>query len=420
MSEITLAFFINFLVAIAMGVLVGLEREFSLLKDKKESFGGIRTFTLVSILGALVGYLAYLYSFWILVAGIVCFAVFAIVFYLAESQITKSVGATTEIASFAVFMIGAMCMVGQLRLAVISAIIVTLFLSLKGPLHTFVHKMNKEDIYSTLKFAIIAFIILPFLPNQAYGPYSVFNPYKIWWIVVLISGISFLGYITMKIVGTKKGIGLTGFLGGFVSSTAVSMSMANTSKTVNKIVNPFVFAMVIASSTMFFRVLVVISILNKSLLPKLLIPLIAMGATGVIAALLVWTRKEKISEKDKDVNIHSPFTMKPALKFAVFFIIVLFIAKIGLEYLGSKGVYLSALLSGLADVDALVVSVAELAKAGSITANVGVVSVVIAVIVNTIVKAGIANVFGSSEFKKKVNVIFAAIIAVGAISLLFI
>jgi len=420
MSEITIVFFINFLIAIALGVLVGLEREFALSREKKESFGGIRTFTLVSILGALVGYLASIYSFWILVAGIVCFAVFAIVFYLTESQITKSLGATTEIASFTVFIIGMLCMSGQLRLAVISAIVVTLFLSLKGPLHTFVHKVSKEDIYSTLKFAIIAFVILPFLPNQVYGPYGVFNPYKIWLIVVLISGISFIGYIAMKTVGAKKGMGLTGFLGGFVSSTAVSMSMSNTSKKITKMVNPFVFAMVIASSTMFFRVLVIIGILNKAILPKLLIPLIAMGVTGAIAALFVWTRKEKVSEKEKDVKISSPFTIKPALKFAVFFIIVLFIAKIGFQYLGSKGMYLTALLSGLADVDALTVSVAELTRTGGITASVGVFSVVIAVIVNTIVKAGIANIFGSSEFKKKINIIFAAIIVVGVISLLFI
>ncbi|MBU2440699.1 MAG: DUF4010 domain-containing protein, partial [Nanoarchaeota archaeon] len=296
----------------------------------------------------------------------------------------------------------------------------TLFLSLKDPLHHLAKKINKEDIYSTLKFAIIAFVILPFLPNQAFGPFDVFNPYKIWLVVVLISGISFVGYIAMKAVGAKKGMGLTGFLGGFVSSTAVSMSMSQNSKTIPKIVNPFVFAMVIASSTMFFRVLVVVGILNKTLLPKLLIPLITMGAVGVIAAIIVWTKKEKTPTDTKKVNINSPFTLKPALKFAIFFVIILFISKIGFMYLGSKGMYLTALLSGLADVDALTVSVAQLTGGGGLAVNVGVIAIVIATITNTVVKAGIANIFGGKEFRKKINFIFGAIILAGLISLFFI
>jgi len=420
MSEIGLSFFVDFMVAIALGILVGLEREFHASKDRKESFAGIRTFTVVAIFGALVGYLGITYSFWIIVAGLICFSIFAIVFYIIDCQVSKHYGATTEIASIVVFVIGILCSASQLRLAIIATILLTLFLSLKGPLHGFVKKLNKEDIYSTLKFAIIAFIILPFLPNHPYGPYGVFNPYKIWMIVVLISAISLVGYLAMKFIGAKKGMGLTGFFGGFVSSTAVSMSMSQTSKTVTKIVNPFVFAMVIASSTMFFRVLVVVGILNKALIGKLLIPLLAMGITGAVSAFVLWKKKNGVSEKDKQLKIHSPFTVGPALKFALFFIIVLFVAKIGSVYLGSKGMYLTALLSGLADVDALTVSVAELTSAGSVAADVGVTAIVIAVITNTMVKAGIANIFGGKEFKKKINIVFSLIILAGIISLLFV
>lgn len=420
MGEIGLSFLIDFLVAIALGILVGLEREFHASKNRKESFAGIRTFTIVSILGALIGYLGITYSYWLIVAGLVCFSIFAIVFYVIDCQVSKKYGATTEIATLVIFVVGVLCSAGQLRLAIVSTILLTLFLSLKDPLHSFVRKLNKEDIYSTLKFAIIAFIILPFLPNQAYGPYGVFNPYKIWMIVVLVSAISLVGYLAMKFFGAKKGMGLTGFLGGFVSSTAVSMSMSQTSKTVTKVVNPFVFAMIIASSTMFFRVLVVIGILNRALVGKLLIPLLAMGITGGVSALVLWRKKDSVSEKEKQLKITSPFRIGPALKFALFFVIVLFVAKIGSVYLGSKGMYLTALLSGLADVDALTVSVAELTSTGSVAANVGVTAIVIGVITNTLVKAGIANIFGSKEFKKKINIVFALIILAGIISLLFI
>jgi len=422
MAEISLYFFIDFLIAIALGVLVGLEREFSHAKEKHKSFAGIRTFTIAAIVGAMIGYLGSNYSYWIIIAGLICFAIVTVSFYIVETTITKHFGATTELASLAVFVIGMLCMINQVRLAIISAIVVTLTLSLKDPLHTLAKKISKQDIYSTLKFAIIAFMVLPFLPNQTYGPYDVLNPYKIWLVVVLISAISLVGYIAMKFVGAKKGMGLTGFLGGFVSSTAVSMSMSNASKTVKNIVNPFVLAMVIASSTMFFRVLVVNGILNRAVLPKLIIPLVAMGVAGGISALFVWTRKDDdVPEKEKALkNIRSPFTIGPALKFAVFFIIVLFVAKIGSVYLGSKGVYLTAALSGLADVDALTVSVAELTNTGIITTSVAVNALIIGVIINTLVKAGIANIFGSKEFKRKINVIFAAIIAVGLISLLFI
>jgi len=410
----------NFVIALALGGLIGLQREHVKEEKGKPSFAGLRTFVLISLLGGVGAYLGALLNkniFYIILAG---YIIMSIVAYILESKAANHIGATTEIASVLTFLVGSLCVLNQVRVAIFIAVIITLFLALKKPLHEFAKNLKKEELYSTIKFAIIAFIILPFLPNSAYGPLDVLNPYIIWLMVVLISGISFAAYILIKIVGTKRGLGITGFLGGLISSTAVTTSLAAQSKQLKKVVNPFVFGILIASATMFIRVLIEVSVLNRALLGSLILPMGIMAIVGFASAIFIWFKKEKNSAVGQKLKFSSPFTLSPALKFGIFFGVILFVSKAGQVFLGTKGVYIVSFISGLADIDAITVSMANLARTGDIAPNIAVSAITIAACTNTAVKAGIAYWLGTKEVGWKVIAIFALILLCGLIAAFFV
>ena len=403
----------NIILAIVLGSLIGLQREYVRKRDKELSFAGVRTFILISLLGSLSIYLSQITTPGLFIVVTAMVILFIICAYLLESYFTKRIGSTTEFSSIITFFIGAFCALGNTYLAVFVAVATTSILAIKERLHEFVVKLNEKEIYSTLKFAIIAFIILPLLPNKAYGPYNVFNPFVIWLMVVLISGISFIAYILIKIFGTKKGLVITGFLGGLISSTAITTSFSAQSKKAMRTVNPFVFGIVIAGATMFIRVLIEVSVLNKSLLSYLAIPLGIMAAVGVLAALFVWLKKDKESEIVSDIEFSSPFRLSPALKFGLLFGAVLFISKVGQVFVGDKAIYVISLLSGLADVDAITVSMANLSRMGDISQQTAVAAITLAVSANTLFKAGIVYFMGSRKVSKQVAIIFIIMLVLG-------
>jgi uncharacterized membrane protein (DUF4010 family) len=436
--------FINFLIAVALGALVGMQREYEIQTNQRKDFAGLRTFSLISLFGATASFISmnvlnssiFLYVTFGSVMLLIVAAYIAMVFHFKENEI----GITTEISAILTFLMGALCLLGFALPAVIITIIMVIFLAMKKPLHRFASKIKIDEVYATIKFAVITILVLPFLPNVNYTPMNipilskiieaapflsveiakqldVFNPFKIWLMVVFISGISFIGYLLIRVVGTGKGLGLTGFLGGLVSSTAVTSSMSLESKKNSKIVYPFVFAVIIACSTMFIRVIVEILVVNSSLLRFALIPMFTMGAAGFIAALIVWKKYNK--NHIKNIEFDSPFTLAPALKFALFFAFVLFIAKFGYVMFGAKGVYIAALLSGLADVDAITLSMATLALAGDLSGVVATIAIAIAAMTNTVVKAGITYMFGGNKFRKATLTIFGIVVGVGLISLIF-
>ncbi|MBU0461393.1 MAG: MgtC/SapB family protein, partial [Nanoarchaeota archaeon] len=437
--------FLNFLVAVGLGALVGMEREFEIQKLNKVDFAGLRTFVLISLLGAVSAYLSTVvfgsYTFFFI--AFICLTILmvaslvSLIFETKERDFTI----TTEIAAFLTFCLGAMCILGHMMAAVILTILVFVFLTLRKNVHEFVQKIHVDEVYATLKFAVITLLILPFLPNVNYTPMDipvlgriievapflsveiaqrldVFNPFKIWLMVVLISGISFVGYILIRTIGAGKGLGLTGFLGGLVSSTAVTSSMSVESKKLERIIYPLVLAVIVACSTMFVRVFIEILFVNAGMLKYAAVPLLVMGISGFVAAFLVWQKITKEHTKSVEFK-ESPFTLGPALKFAVFFGFVLLVSKFGYILFGTKGIFIAALLAGLADVDAITLSMATLAATGDISALIATVAVTIAVATNTVVKAGITHFFGARAFSRKVMTILGIVLGLGLLSLVF-
>lgn len=407
-------------IAIVLASLIGLEREQKRQKYGYSTFGGIRTFVLIGLIGAL-SYILFEYSIAFFIAITAGFLGILISSYVVISKVYNKVGATSDIAAMIVYIIGILSAMEKFVLATIVTLITLSVLHFKASLHRWAKHLKNEEIVSAIEFIVIAFVVLPMLPNESFGPYGFFNPYIVWLMVVFISAISYASYISIKVFGAKNGIGITGFLAGFISSTALALSFSVQSKKNRFIINPYVLAVTIASSAMFFRVLVEVSVLNRELLPILSIPMLTMGITGIVCVLFFWIRKEKIpSQVEKKImNLKSPFSIVPAIKFGVFFALILFLIKAGQDVMGNKGIYLTSLLSGVLDVDAITVSMANLAKNG-VSKMSAITAITIAAMTNTLVKGIIFMFFGNRKVGIKIFSVVLLMTVMGGISLLFI
>ncbi|MFH1218790.1 MAG: MgtC/SapB family protein [Candidatus Peregrinibacteria bacterium] len=407
-------------IAVLLASLVGLEREQKYQKFGLDGFGGIRTFALIGLLGALAYFLSAL-SIFFSVALTVGFFGLLIASYVVVNGRYKKMGVTSEIAGVIVYLVGVLSGMERYLLATTVALATLAILHFKKPLHRWAQHLKNEEVVSTIQFVVIAFVVLPLLPNQAFGPYGFFNPYIVWLMVVFISGISFASYVAIKLFGAKRGIGLTGFLAGLVSSTALVLSFSGQSKKNERIVNPYVVAVIVASSAMFFRILLEVLVLNKELLPKILVPMLTMGIVGVIGVAFFWFKKEKLPESaQRDVlNMKSPFSLMPALKFGAFFAFILFLSKFANAVMGNSGLYLASAVSGLMDVDAITVSMANLAKS-EITHGAAVGAITLAAMVNTVVKGGMFMILGARRVAWRILAVYGAMLLAGGAALMFV
>ncbi len=382
-------------IALLVGALVGLERERS-QTDHERLFAGIRTFPLIGLLGFLSALLGTAFGPWLLGVITAGFIALVVTSYYIEAM-KGAHGATSEVAAIIVYVLGILIDLELYAVAIASSVVLTLFLSLKDPLQKLIANVHEEDIYATLKFAIITAIILPVLPDQTMGPLDVLNPRQVWYMVVLIAGISFAGYVLVKVFGSRKGLSLTGMMGGLVSSTAVTLSFSQKSREVPELGKTFASAIVLACTIMYPRILIEIAVVNRSLL-AFIWPMIAiLTASGVAASMLLLFGKR--SQTTTEVDLKNPFELMSAIKFGLIFALIIFASKAAQQYLGSSGVYLAAGLAGLTDVDAITLSMANLSKE-SLSEATATTAILIAVVMNTIVKASIAFSLGAPSLRK--------------------
>jgi uncharacterized membrane protein (DUF4010 family) len=406
----------GFLVALGIGILVGIERERD--QGRKEEFrvAGVRTFTLISLLGATAG-LIFQYNAMFSVAVFAGVIILVASGYYLSSVRGQSLGQTTEIAELLVFALGYLSFFpGTRSISVMIAIVTALTLALKEHIHGFAREIKEFELLDTLKFAVITFIILPILPDRAIDSWGIFNPRQIWLLVVLISGISYLGYIMVKALGVNRGSAITGFLGGLSSSTALTTAMARRAKDDADLIKPSVFAAVIASTVMFPRMLFEIAVVNPDLNDRLFPFASLMFFAGIIASMIIIRKHKNITKK---IDLKTPFALKPALKFAAFFLLILAMQHYALQVYGTSGVYAISFFSGLVDVDAITLSSAKMAAAGSLSETVALNSILIAAISNTLMKTMYAYILGGKEFGRLFARAAAAIVAAGALSIMF-
>jgi len=398
--------FYRFGAALLIGLLVGLQREYAHLQQKQEenSFGGTRTFALLGLLGCTAAFMADQMGSALAFVVIVAIVGGLIMISYISSAREGNTGLTTEAAAVTTLLAGAMCFLGELALAAALAVTMTVLLELKLQTRMLVRNITQSDVYATLTFAVITLIILPVLPSRSYGPppFDILVPYNIWLMVVFISGISFLGYLLIKIVGARRGVGLTGLLGGLASSTAVTLSFAQRSRSIAGLERPFALAILLAWSVMFVRVMVEVAVINQALLSIVWIPLTA--ALIVSAAYCIYLyRIQSSGKQDEHDKFTNPFELGPALTFGLIYAIILLAANTARLYLGDTGIYLSSVASGLADVDAITLSLAELSRdTRDLDLHTAARGIVLAAVSNTLVKGGIVLGMGSPSLRKTI------------------
>ncbi len=399
-------------VAVLIGALIGLEREHSRPQGEK-TFAGIRTFPLICILGFSAAMIASFTSVWVYVVIFVGFALLISTAYVF-SALEGRYGGTSEISTLLAFLLGSLVYWNYIILAAIIGVIIVLFLSLKIQLHSFVGKVSGEDIYATIKLAIITVIILPLLPDKTYGPFDILNPRLIWYMVIFISGISFVGYVFVKLLGKEKGLSITGLMGGLVSSTAVTFSLSKKSKDNEILTGNCAIGILLASTIMYPRVFIVASVLNTKLAVELLLPLTIFTITGLLISKFM-IRKVS-TNKFEEIDIKNPFELKSALLFGLVFGLVIFISKAAEFYLGVEGVYAASAAAGITSVDAIVLTLANMAKHGLAESAAGI-GIIIALVSNTVIKGLITIFYGNKELKKYTLKGFSIL---AAVSLLYI
>lgn len=398
--------------ALGVGLLIGTERGwYGRKEDEGDRVAGIRTFSLVGLLGGICASLIPYAGEWILGVAFISFTALVIASYAFEIKMqgNDDIGITTEVALLLTFSLGAWAALGFQMEALGSAVVVIALLSLKPVLHEWLRKIDVEVIYAGIKLLIISVIMLPLLPNQGYGPWETLNPYWIWWMVVLISGLSFLGYILVKYAGEGKGTLLTAVIGGLASSTAVTVSLAQFAKQkAENTAKIFIAGVLVASSVMFIRVVIEVAVVHPEMLHPLWIPLAVMLALSFICVFWLWKSSDKTKgSENPSLDLGNPLQLPTALKFGALLAVILVLATALKEWFGDEGIYLLALLSGLMDVDAITLSLSEMAKT-EITTAVATLGIVIAVISNTLVKAGLFIYL--TGFKKSTELLWMILI----------
>ncbi len=420
----------NFAIALLIGALVGLEREHRKPAQGSSSVPGIRTFTLMALIGAMAAWLSREFDTpWILVGATLGVSAVIVAGYVVQARREpESIGLTTELASLAVCLLGALTVVGSASLAVALAIVVSALLAFKQPIHSLARKLAPDDIYAVLKLLIATFIVLPVLPDRVVDPWGALNPYKLWLLVILISGLSLVGYVATRLLGTERGLAVTGFTGGLVSSTAVTLSFARRSRELATTGgadagNALATGILLAWLVMAGRIVVLVAVVHLDLLRAILLPAVVLGAATLAMAAVFHLRRPKSSAgapaPTNEVPLKNPFSLTAAVKFALLFAVVLLVVKVVQRYFPGSGLYLVAALAGLTDVDAITLSMAEYAKGGGV-ADKAAMAILIAALSNTLVKAGLVVGLGSGTLRGRIILATAIIVACVVVSLLFV
>lgn len=381
-------------VALAIGLLIGLERGWR-ARDRVEGMrvAGLRTYGLIGLLGGLSGILAQQGNAFLMGFVFLGLTLVLLVAYSKSIDKFEDVSITSLIASLITFTLGALTVFNHITLASASAVVITSLLSFKPLLHGWLKKLEQHELNATLELLLISVVILPILPNQGYGPWAAFNPYHIWWMVVLIAGISYLGYFAIKIGGNQHGPVLTGALGGLVSSTAVTLNLSKLSTQYPNMENVLAAGILTACATLFARTLLITWVMNPVLCQTLLPAFLVMSLVTYLIAFLLW-KNARDFRTHEELALKNPFQLGMALKFAAFLVLIMLLSKLLKDYFGDTGSYFLAAISGIADADPIIISMSQMSKQG-LDVGVAAKAILIAVSVNSGIKSIFSAVIGN-------------------------
>ncbi|MHB9013055.1 MAG: MgtC/SapB family protein [Ignavibacteriaceae bacterium] len=372
---------IRFIVALALGFLIGLERERSGSERKNRLFAGVRTYTLISLFGFACGWLFHINVTFALPAGMLSIAALALMGYISKLKEGKT-GTTSEVAALLTFTIGALSMLADIWLPMALGIIATFLLSEKAELESWVERLDKTEFLAVIKFLLITLIILPALPDQNYTQFNL-NPKNIWEYVIMVSTIGFVGYFLMKKFGGKVGLWLSGLLGGIVSSTAVSIAVGRIAKNNPEQSGNALQASLLASSVMYIRILIIIGIINPSSIFLLWWKFALLTIIGIALSFGLKSKKSQPGAHSVS-TLQNPFEIKPAIFFAALFVILSVVTILVKNYFGNGGLLTLSAVVGVTDIDPFILSLIQGAKP---LEPIIISAIIMAMMSNTIIKA---------------------------------
>lgn len=389
--------------SLAIGLLIGVERGWKEREvEEGERIAGVRTYGLIGLLGGgtalIAGHLGVvaLGLAFLALAGVLTAA------YIANLRREDDVGITSLVASLLTFVLGAMAGLGEVAAAAAFAVLTTLLLGFKPQLHRWVRALDARELRAGLQLLLISVVLLPILPNQGYGPWQALNPYEIWWMVVLIASISFIGYFAIKLAGARKGAMYTGLFAGLASSTAATLSFSRAARSDPKSGPALATGILLACGTMFPRMFLIAGLINPQLLRPMLLPAAVMAVVVYGTALYYW-RGTPSREKDNTATpLNNPLELKAAAAFGVLLALVTFLGKALKAWLGTAGVLMLAGASGVADVDAITLSLSRMSRDGLEPGN-AVIGIVIAAAVNSLIKGAMATSIGGGALGLRVG-----------------
>jgi uncharacterized membrane protein (DUF4010 family) len=395
-------------VSLGLGLLLGLERE-----RKEPSIAGIRTFPLIALFGTVCAQVGQSFGGWIVGGGLLALAavvVFANLARIKSGDIDP--GMTTEIAALLLYGVGALIVVGSMAAAIVLGGVMTLTLHLKQPMHNFAAAVGERDMRAIMQFVVLTLIILPVLPNRDFGPYAVWNPFKIWLMVVLIVGISLGGYVAYKLFGAKAGTLLGGVIGGLISSTATTVSYARRCATKASLAPLAALVIMIASCLSLARVIVEIAVVAPNSLAAMAPPVAVLLAVCIlISAALYFLAPRNGGDMPEQKN---PAEMKSAFIFTALYAGVLLAVAAAKDFFGSAGLYAVSVISGLTDMDAITLSTAHLAEAGGVETSTAWRAIVAAAMANFVFKFGVVASLAKGALTSRIGAAFGLAVASGA------
>lgn len=410
--------FQNLAAALLMGFVIGLERGWSKREEGEgKRFAGLRTFMLISLFGGLA---AVLYES---VGELPLYLSFAALALVLAAVVVRSYnashndqGVTTVIAVLIAFSLGVLAGLDHFEVAAASAVVTAVILGMKQPLHRWLQDIERHELDAAFKLLVISVVVLPILPDKGYGPWAALNPYKIWWMVVLISAISFAGYFAIKWTAPGKGVLLTALLGGLASSTAIAVSFARMGKGHKELARLLSVGAAASAAMMLPRILLVSAVLSPTLALTLLPPLAAAGVAGAIMVRWLWPGAPKKPLDLGELGTRS-FDFSVPIRFGLLLAVVFLLSEAARSYFGEQGLLLVAAIAGLTDVDAITLAAAH-GLGADLSLSVSAGAIYIAATVNTLIKVAIVGGFGGRLMLQPMAMVCAAMLAAAAVAYL--
>lgn len=410
---------LSLLVSASLGALIGLERQWSEQRaagDRIE-ISGVRTFALWALLGCVAAILSTTRSPHLFAAGFLAGAGLLLAHHFVISRAEgHTAGLTTITATLLTYLIGGLVAWERARVGVVLAVSLILLLASKRTIHRWTERFTHADVLAALQFAAITGVVLPVAPNRDFGPYGAFNPFSIWLMVVLVAGIGFFGYVAVRLLGPRTGLGALGLLGGLASSTATTLACSRQSRERPELSDGFAAAIVLACTVMLARVAVLCFVVSREAFLAVWPALLIMAIPGLAFGAWTFLRRETYGGQGHTPPIPNPLSLKLALQFAVLYALIVLLSRAARAHYGATGLQAASIISGFTDMDAIALSVSQMVSGSHLTVATATRAIVLAVLSNTVLKTALALGLASPRARRGIALVMVPTLVLGILA----